>query len=83
MKDGFEVFVAEDERGILGFIVLKMECEYGYIDNIIVAKDKQGKGIGRALVTYVKGITKSNGYYLMKTDTIENTEGVLWKSYDF
>ena len=83
LKDGFEVFVAEDEGKIVGFIVFRMEPKYGYIDNIIVAKEKQGKGIGRALVEHVERITKSNGCYLLKTDTTENADGVPWKSYGF
>jgi ribosomal protein S18 acetylase RimI-like enzyme len=76
LKDGFEVFVADNEGKIVGFIVFKMERDHGSIDNIVVAKEEQGKGIGRALVTYVEGIAKSNGCYLMKTGTTENADGV-------
>jgi len=83
LKDGFEVFVAEDEGRLVGFIVFKMERDYGYIDNIVVSKEKQGKGAGRALVAYVEDIAKSKGCYLIKTDTTENTDGVPWKSYGF
>jgi ribosomal protein S18 acetylase RimI-like enzyme len=83
LNDGFEVFVAEAETKIVGFIVFKMEHNYGYIDNIIVSKEKQGKGIGNALVTYAENIAKAKGYYLMKTDTTENAAGVPWKSYGF
>lgn len=83
LKDGFEVFVAEDEGKMVGFIVLKMERDYAYIDNIVVAKEEQGKGIGRALVAYVEGIAKSKGCYLMKTETTENADGVPWKSCIF
>jgi ribosomal protein S18 acetylase RimI-like enzyme len=83
LKDGFEVFVAENEGKMVGFIVFKMERDYGYIDNIVVAKEEQGKGIGRALVMYVEDIAKSKGCHLMKTDTTENADGVPWKSYGF
>ena len=83
LKDGFEVFVVEDEGEIVGYIVFKIKRDYGYINNIIVAKEEQGKGIGRALVTHVEGIAKSKGYYLMKTDTTENAEGIQWKAYGF
>jgi ribosomal protein S18 acetylase RimI-like enzyme len=83
LKDGFEVFVAEDEGKMVGFIVFKMERDYGYIDNIVVAKEEQGKGIGRALVAYVEDIAKSKGCYLMKTDTTENADGVPWRAYGF
>jgi ribosomal protein S18 acetylase RimI-like enzyme len=83
LKDGFEVFVAEDEGKMVGFIIFKMERDYGYIDNIVVAKEEQGKGIGRALVAYVEDIAKSKGCYLMKTDTTENADGVPWRAYGF
>jgi ribosomal protein S18 acetylase RimI-like enzyme len=83
LKDGFELFVAEDEEKIAGFIVFKMERDYGYIDNIVVAKEEQGRGIGRALVAYAEDIAKSKGCHLIKTDTTENADGVPWKSYGF
>jgi ribosomal protein S18 acetylase RimI-like enzyme len=75
--------VAEDEGKMVGFIVFKMERDYGHIDNIVVAKEEQGKRIGRALVAYVEGVAKSKGCYLMKTATTENADGVPWKSYGF
>jgi ribosomal protein S18 acetylase RimI-like enzyme len=83
LKDGFEVFVAKDEEKIVGFVVFKMEPDYGYIDNIVVAKEEQGKGIGRALVAYVEGIAKSKSCHVMKTDTTEDVDGVPWKAYTF
>jgi len=83
LKDGSEVIVAEKNRKIVGFIVFKMECDHCYIDNIDVIRDEQGKGIGRALVTYVENIVKVNGYSFMKTDTTESAEGIPWKSYGF
>jgi ribosomal protein S18 acetylase RimI-like enzyme len=83
LKDGFEVFVAEAEGKIVGFIVFKMKRNYGYIDNIVVAKEEQRKGIGRKLVAYVEKFAKSQGIYKMMTDTTENAEGNPWKSYSF
>jgi GNAT superfamily N-acetyltransferase len=83
LKDGFEVYVAEDEGNMVGFIAFKMEHNHGCIDNIVVAKQEQGKGIGKALVEHVECIAKSKGCYLMKTDTTENHAGVPWKSYGF
>ena len=83
LRDGFEVFVAEAEGKLVGFIVFKIERDYGYIDNIVVSKEKQEKGIGRALVAYVEDIAKSESCYFMKTDTTENASGVPWKAYSF
>ncbi|MCZ2809416.1 MAG: GNAT family N-acetyltransferase [Candidatus Bathyarchaeota archaeon] len=83
LKDGFEVFIAEEDGIMVGFIVIKIEDKHGSIDNIVVARERQRKGIGRALVEYVEGITLSKGLYLMKTDTTENADGVPWKAYSF
>jgi GNAT superfamily N-acetyltransferase len=75
--------LAEAEGEIVGFTTFKMEHDYGCIDNIVFAKEEQGKGIGRALVAYVEGIARVQGCYLMKTETTENADGVPWKSYRF
>jgi ribosomal protein S18 acetylase RimI-like enzyme len=83
LKDGSEVIVAEKHRKIVGFIQFKMEYDHCYIDNIDIIRNEQRKGIGRALVTHVENIAKANGYCLMKTDTVENAEGIPWKSYSF
>lgn len=83
LRDGLEVIVAKENGEIVGFIVFKMECDHGYIDNIDIAKDEQRKGIGRALVEHVENIAKAKGCSLMKTDTTENGEGIPWKSYGF
>jgi len=83
LKDGFEVFLAEDDGRLVGYMMFKVEGNSGYIDDIVVAKEEQGKGVGRALVTYAEGVAKSQECYLMKTDTTENANGVAWRSYNF
>jgi len=82
-RDGSEVFVAEREEKVVGFIVFNMRCSDDNIDNVVVAKAEQGKGIGKALVEYVERLAKSRGYDVMKIDTTENVEGVPWKAYGF
>jgi len=82
-RDGSEVFVAEREEKVVGFIVFNMRCSDDNIDNVVVAKEEQGKGIGKALVEYVERLAKSRGYDVMKIDTTENVEGVPWKAYGF
>jgi GNAT superfamily N-acetyltransferase len=77
------VFVAERRGKIVGFIVYNMNSRNDNIDNLVVAKDEQGKGIGRALVEYVENLAKSRGYNIIWTDTTENVEGVPWKAYGF
>lgn len=83
LKDGYEVFVAEEDGIMVGFIVFKLERDHGCIDNIVVARERQSKGIGRALVEYVEEIALSKDLYVMKTDTTENVIGVPWKAYGF
>jgi len=50
-----EVYVAEDESGVAGFIVLCMVGAFvGYIQTVLVAPNKQGMGIGSKLVDYAE-----------------------------
>ena len=83
LKDGFEVFVAEEKDRLVGYIMFKVDGDSGYIDNIVVAKVEQGKRIGKALVGYVESLAKSKGCSHMKTDTTENANGIAWRSYGF
>lgn len=83
LNDGVEVFVAKDDESIVGFIAVKVEPNAGYIDNLVVAKEERGKGIGRSLVAYAEHISELRGCPLMKTDTTENAQGVAWKAYGF
>ncbi|HBQ3113320.1 GNAT family N-acetyltransferase [Klebsiella pneumoniae] len=50
-----EVYVAEDSKNIYGFIALVDN----HIASIFVLPSHQGKGIGKILVNYAKGIRKS------------------------
>jgi ribosomal protein S18 acetylase RimI-like enzyme len=83
LRDGFEVFVAEAEGKLVGFIAFKMERNCGYIDNIVVAKERQRQGIGRKLVAHVEMSAKSQGIDQIITDTTENADGTPWRSYNF
>lgn len=83
LRDGFEVFVAVLEGKVIGFIVINMEVDDDNIDNIVVVKEEQGKGVGRTLVEYVERLMKSRGFDFITTDTTENAEGIPWKAYGF
>ena len=83
LKDGLEVFVAENRGEVIGFIVYNMSDHDDNIDSLVVAKQEQGKGIGRALVEYIERIAKSRGFDIITTDTTENAQGIPWKAYRF
>jgi len=83
IKDDLEVFIAEDRGALIGYMMCNVEADAGYIDDIVVAKEKQGKGVGKALVGYVEDVAKCEGCSVMKTDTTENVNGVPWRSYGF
>jgi ribosomal protein S18 acetylase RimI-like enzyme len=83
LKGDFEVFVAESEGKVVGFIVYNMKISDDNIENVVVAKEEQGKGVGKALVEYVESLAKSRGINVMRTDTTENADGDPWQSYGF
>jgi hypothetical protein len=45
LKDDSEVFAAVSEGKIIGFIIFSMKQCDDNIDNIVVAKKEQGKGV--------------------------------------
>jgi ribosomal-protein-alanine N-acetyltransferase len=50
-----EVYVATDESGIAGVLILSMTGAFiGYIQTVLVAPDRQGKGIGSQLVAFAE-----------------------------
>ena len=50
-----EVYVAENESGLAGFIVVCMTGAFvGYIQTVLVAPGEQGKGIGSKLVAHAE-----------------------------
>jgi hypothetical protein len=83
LTDGSEIAIAEKNERVVRFIVFKKEPDHVYIGDVDITRDQQKKGIVKALVAYVENIAFANGYYLMKTDTTENADGIPWKSYGF
>ena len=83
LKDGSEIFVASAMEKIVGFIVFNMKNRDDNIDNIIVSRKEQRKGIGKALVEHIEQLAKSRGLEIITTDTTENSQGFPWKSYEF
>ena len=46
LKDDSEVFIAVSKGKVVGFIVFSMKQRDDNIDNVVVAKNEQGKGVG-------------------------------------
>jgi len=57
-RDGFEIFVADEGRRILGYIVLRLDgnlsnafkCHWGIIASFALRSDSRGKGVGTLLL---------------------------------
>jgi ribosomal protein S18 acetylase RimI-like enzyme len=56
-----DAFVAEDEAGIAGLIVLERWPDHVLIDNVAVDPDRQGSGVGRALLTHAEEFARDIG----------------------
>ena len=69
ISDFGHVYVAALENKIIGYITLRKNIFAVAIDSIIVKKEHQRKGIGRALVEKAKAYVKSEGFRVLRTDT--------------
>jgi len=83
-----ELTVALAGEKIIGFANLYnvTQGEYAFIGNVVVAKEQRGKGIGKALITYM--LTKANEKYKLPQVRIsvfsENTTAILlYSQFDF
>jgi ribosomal protein S18 acetylase RimI-like enzyme len=56
-----DVFVAEDDAGVAGLIVLVREAHRLVIENVAVDPDRQGTGIGRALMARAEQFARESG----------------------
>jgi ribosomal protein S18 acetylase RimI-like enzyme len=62
------ILVAEQDGKALGFIQLEEEKEFftgeahGYIANLAIAKEAEGKGVGKALMQVAEAWSKERGY---------------------
>ena len=65
------VFIAEDERGSLGFIHLTTTDDYytgrvaAHVADVVVRADAGGRGVGSALLTYAEGWAREQGLSLL------------------
>jgi ribosomal protein S18 acetylase RimI-like enzyme len=57
-----EVVVAEDDGEIVGLIVLGVDDEGFFVDNVAVDPARQGTGAGRALLEHAEAAARSAGF---------------------
>jgi ribosomal protein S18 acetylase RimI-like enzyme len=82
--DGELVYVYEQNARVVAFVVIRVEPEAIELDNIDVAKDFQGKGIGKALVRFVEALAKDLSKKYVTLDTSRNKRsGRPWRAYWF
>jgi len=78
------VYVFEEEERILGFTQIRVDQNSVELDNIMVAIEDQGKGVGGALVEFVENLARNLGKQYVTLGTTRNTKtGVPWRSYNF
>jgi ribosomal protein S18 acetylase RimI-like enzyme len=74
MKDpeaGSAIFIAEEGGAFAGFVHLQSQTDYftgekyGYISDLAVVKEFEGRGVGRILLETAEDWTRSNGYALL------------------
>ena len=56
-----EVFCLHDEAGLAGLVVLEQAADHLWLDNVAVAPDRQGMGLGRALMAFVEDEARRRG----------------------
>ena len=76
MKDGYPVFVAEEEGKVVGFSSMgpfRAWAAYKYTveNSIYVASDRRGKGIGKALLQHMAVIAREHNCFSMHWEVLD------------
>lgn len=83
IKEDF-VFKATENEAIVGSISGKYEAGVLYIDDVIVAKDKRGLGIGKDLIQFALDFGKEMGGHVAHLITGKNWDvGKFYESMGF
>ena len=85
------IYIAEDEKGYLGYIELKEYTDYftnekqGYVHSIAVEKNVEGKGIGKKLMEKAENWSLQKGYEKLVLQLFMSNERAFkfYKSLDF
>lgn len=76
-----QVFVADD-AGVVGLIVLIRKPDHVLIENVAIDPDRQGEGIGRALLAYAEMSARESGTPTMRLYTnAKMTENLAFYSH--
>lgn len=72
------ILIAEENQKRLGFIQLEEEKEFfsseahGYIANLAIAKEAEGKGVGKALMQAAEAWSKERDYRYLSLNPLHN-----------
>ena len=78
------VYVLERDGCVLGYTQIRIDPHAVELDNIVVAREHQLTGIGKAIVDFVENLAKNLGKQYVTLGTSRNIEtGRPWKSYGF
>src|SRR6476646_6020382 len=61
LVDAGRVDVAEADGEVAGVIVIEPHPDHVFVDNVAVAIERQGQGIGRALLEHAEDVARANG----------------------
>ena len=69
-------FVAEADGGVAGFVTtaIDREATVGFVPNIAVAADRQGKGIGKRLLSHALDYFEAQGLKYCRIETTTTNE---------
>jgi ribosomal protein S18 acetylase RimI-like enzyme len=84
-NDDFALFVARDERELVGFILAKYVDKHrlSYVNWFGVLKQHQGKGIGKRLFGKWIEWAKDKGAIMLRVSTTRKENTDFYKSYGF
>jgi GNAT superfamily N-acetyltransferase len=82
-EPGSHVFVSTLDGQACGAIAVRPDVDYftrhprAYVDVLVVAEDVEGKGVGRALLTYAEDWARARGFAEVVLDVFAGNSGAL------